>query len=110
MNHYENLDEMCQHYSLFFNIQTKMGDIGESNKYIDKEVEFAIDCIEEIINKIRIEEDKKPFLKIVNDYYIRYGDEGQLFDLHKPSDIRSLIKILNYDNGFSELQCEYNEE
>ena len=53
---------------------------------------------------------EKPFLKIVNDFYIQYGDESQLFDLHKPSDIRSLVYNLNRDNGFDELQCEYNCE
>ena len=53
--------------------------------------------------------DKKPFLKIIDDYYIKYGNEGQLFDLHKPADIRRLIRLLNRDNGFSELQCEYND-
>ena len=52
---------------------------------------------------------EKPFLKIIDDYYIKYGNEGQLFDLHKPADIRSLIRIINRDNGFSELQCEYND-
>ena len=52
---------------------------------------------------------EKPFLKIIDDYYIKYGDDGVLFDLHKPSDIRSLIRLINRDNGFSELQCEYND-
>lgn len=52
---------------------------------------------------------EKPFLKIIDDYYVKYGNEGQLFDLHNPSDIRSLIRIINRDNGFSELQCEYND-
>lgn len=52
---------------------------------------------------------EKPFLKIIDDYYIKYGDDGILFDLHKPSDIRSLIYLINRDNGFSELQCEYND-
>jgi len=52
---------------------------------------------------------EKEFLKIIDDYYIQLGDDGQLFDLHKPSDIRSLIYILNRKQGFSELQCEYND-
>ena len=52
---------------------------------------------------------EKPFLKIIDDYYIKYGNEGELFDLHKPADIRSLIRLINQDNGFSELQCEYND-
>lgn len=52
----------------------------------------------------------KPFLKIHNDYFIQYGDDGELFSMHKPSDIRSLIYILNRENGYSELQCEYNDK
>ena len=52
---------------------------------------------------------EKIFLKIVNDYYIKFGDEGELFDLHKPSNIRSLIYLINRANGYSELQCEYND-
>lgn len=65
------------------------------------------------ITKICDENDKlkqqKPFLKIHNDYFIQYGDEGELFSLHKPSDIRSLMYLLNRENGYSELQCEYND-
>ena len=53
---------------------------------------------------------EKSFLKIIDDYYIKYGNEGQLFDLHKPADIRSLCIILNREHGFSELQCEYNDK
>ena len=53
--------------------------------------------------------DDKPFLKIHNDYFIQVGDDGILFSLHKPSDIRSLCHIINRMNGFSELQCEYND-
>ena len=53
---------------------------------------------------------EKPFLKIIEDFYIKYGDESQLFDLHKPSDIRSLIYNLNRENGFSELECENNSD
>ena len=34
-------------------------------------------------------------LKIINDYYIQYGGDEELFDLHKPSDIRCLIDLLN---------------
>ena len=52
---------------------------------------------------------EKQFLKIIDDYYIKYGDEGELFSMHKPSDIRSLIYLINRENGFSELQCEYND-
>lgn len=34
-------------------------------------------------------------LKIINDYYIQYSGDEELFDLHKPSDIRCLIGLLN---------------
>lgn len=53
---------------------------------------------------------EKRFLKIIDDYYIQLGDDGTLFDLHKPSDIRSLCYNLNRMQGFRELECEYNEE
>jgi hypothetical protein len=52
--------------------------------------------------------DKYNFLKIKDDFYIQY--EGEIFDLHKPSDIRSLCYLLNREKGFSELECEYNGE
>ena len=52
---------------------------------------------------------EKAFLKIIDDYYIKYGDDGVLFNLHKPSDIRSLVYLVNRANGYSELQCEYND-
>lgn len=50
---------------------------------------------------------EKPFLKIVDDYLIEY--DGDYFDLHKPADIRSLMYIINRSNGFTVLQCEYND-
>ena len=52
---------------------------------------------------------EKEFIKIIDDYYIQLGDDGQLFDLHKPSDIRALVYLLNKKQGFTELQCEYND-
>ena len=51
---------------------------------------------------------EKPFLKIFDDFLIVY--DGDCYNLHKPSDIRSLVYNLNRDNGFDELQCEYNCE
>lgn len=51
---------------------------------------------------------EKIFLKIVDDYLLEY--DGDCFDMHKPSDIRSLVYLFNRCNGFSELQCEYNDE
>lgn len=57
---------------------------------------------------LRLEEENKdkPFFKIVDDYLIEY--DGDYFNLHKPSDIRSLIYLVNRSMGYNELQCEYN--
>jgi hypothetical protein len=52
---------------------------------------------------------KREFIKIIEDYYIKLGDDGQLFSMHKPSDIRALVYLLNKKQGFTELQCEYND-
>lgn len=52
---------------------------------------------------------EKEFIKIIDDYYIKLGDDGQLFSMHKPSDIRALVYLLNKKQGFTELQCEYND-
>jgi len=52
-------------------------------------------------------QDEYNFLKIKNDFFIQY--KGEIFSLHKPSDIRSLVYLLNREKGFSELQCEYND-
>lgn len=46
---------------------------------------------------------EKVFLRIVDDYLLEY--DGEYFNMHKPSDIRSLVYVLNHDNGFSEQQC-----
>lgn len=51
--------------------------------------------------------DEYNFLKIRNDYFIQY--QGEIFNMHKPSDIRCLVYLLNREKGFSELQCEYND-
>lgn len=48
-----------------------------------------------------------PFLNIVDAYLLEY--DGDYFDLHKPSDIRSLCYLMNRLHGYSELQCEYND-
>ena len=52
---------------------------------------------------------EKEFIKIIEDYYIKLGEDGQLFSMHKPSDIRALVYLLNKKQGFTELQCEYND-
>lgn len=46
---------------------------------------------------------EKVFLRVVDDYLLEY--DGDFFNMHKPSDIRSLVYVLNHDNGFSEQQC-----
>ncbi len=51
---------------------------------------------------------EKVFLRIVDDYLLEY--DGDFFNMHKPSDIRVLVYILNRDNGFSDQECEYNEQ
>ena len=51
MNYYESLDEMCQYYSHFYNVQSEIEDIGEVSKFIDKEVDESIDILEQIINE-----------------------------------------------------------
>ena len=45
-------------------------------------------------------------ITIVEDYLMEC--DGDYFDLHKPSDIRSLCYIINRLQGFDELECEYN--
>lgn len=65
-------------------------------------VQNAENTIKEVIDM-----SEKSFFKIVDDYLIEY--DGDYFDLHKPSHIRSLIHIINRANGYSELQCEYND-
>lgn len=77
-----------------------------TEKDLQQATENSIEVLHEMGYKIT---PQKPFLKIIDDYYIKYGDEGELFSMHKPADIRSLIRILNRDNGYSELQCEYND-
>lgn len=56
------------------------------------------------------EKNRSPFLKIHNDYFIQYGDDMELFSMHKPADIRSLCYLINREHGYSELQSEYNDK
>ena len=51
---------------------------------------------------------EKHFLKIIDTYLLSY--DGDYYDLHKPSNIRSLVYLFNRCNGYTELQCEYNDE
>ena len=77
---------------------------NEQLKSTNMEYEDALGRLEEQLKQ------QKRFLKIHDDYYIQYGDDKELFDLHKPADIRSLCIIINREHGFSELQCEYNDK
>lgn len=58
-----------------------------------------------ILNEVGLQ---KPFIKILDDYMIEY--DGSCFSMHKPSDIRSFVYLMNRNNNFDELQCEYNDE
>lgn len=90
-------------------------ELYKENKELKKEnAQFDILIKNNQLAYIDLEEEneqlklQKPFLKIIDDYFIRYED-GEFFNLHKPSDIRSLMYILNREHGYSELQCEYND-
>lgn len=58
-----------------------------------------------ILNEVGLQ---KPFIKILDDYMIEY--DGSCFSMHKPSDIRSFVYLMNRNNNFDELQCSYNDE
>ena len=84
---------------------------------VDEDDEIVCNVVTEDFEKVIgiLEENEqlkqqKPFLKIHKDYFIQYGDDNELFNLHKPSDIRSLCYLINRENGYDELECEYNEE
>jgi len=80
-----------------FSISTVINKLNEQDVAI-KELEKENEQLKE----------QKPFLKIHNDYFIQYGDDRELFNLHKPSDIRCLCHLINRENGYDELECEYN--
>ena len=86
-----------------------------TNEYIDdfmwgdgKSWDRLCNRLNELYDENEELKQQKPFLKIIDDYFIQYED-GELFNLHKPSDIRSLMYILNRENGYGELECEYND-
>ena len=68
------------------------------NEWLDKQNGKMNDQLNRLLEAQAI---GKPFLKIVDDYFIKYGDDETLFNLHKPSDIRSLIYNINRVNGYS---------
>ena len=96
------LDTMLDAHA-WLEVYEMLSDENEQLKSTNMEYEDALGRLEE--NK-----QEKRFLKIHDDYYIQYGDDKELFDLHKPADIRSLCIILNREHGFTELQCEYNDK
>lgn len=51
--------------------------------------------------------DKYNFLEIKEYYYIAY--KGEVFNMQKASDIRSLCYLLNMEKGYTERECENNE-
>ena len=89
-------------------------EINQLTKARNKHFQSLIDSEE--INEALIKENEElkkekyqtPFLKIFDDYFIYYRDAT--FSMHKPKDIRWLCFLLNKEHGFTELQCEYNDE
>ena len=89
-------------------------EINQLTKARNKHFQSLIDSEE--INEALIKENEElkkekyqtPFLKIFDDYFIYYRDAT--FSMHKPKDIRGLCFLLNKEHGFTELQCEYNDE
>ena len=74
--------------------QATIGELKEENSNLNS-----------ILNEVGLQ---KPFIKILDDYMIEY--DGSCFSMHKPSDIRSFVYLMNRNNNFDELQCEYNDE
>ena len=102
-------------YENALEVMDLLNELNDENEQLRKELQTVVfDAssyllkIQEIEKENRQLKQQKPFLKIIDDYFIQYED-GDLFNLHKPSDIRSLMYILNRGNGYSELQCEYND-
>lgn len=86
----------------------KLTEIKEKYK---KELSQGDEVNEQLIKEngeLKKEKYKTPFLKIFDDYFIYYRDAT--FSMHKPKDIRGLCFLLNKEHGFTELQCEYNDE
>ena len=111
-NSNENYCEICRDGVIMGDVNTEDADrfidllnrLTYENNQLRKGISQMQDTLENHIKKEQL-----PFLKIINDYFIQYED-GELFSMHKPSDIRCLMNVLNRDHGYSELQCEYNDE
>ena len=95
-------------------VEALLNDLSDENEQLKSDLQNIQDSLwtTEKIRELEKENEQlkqqKPFLKIIDDYFIQYED-GELFNLHKPSDIRSLMYILNRGNGYGELECEYND-
>lgn len=92
-----------------------LNELAEENSSLKIDDEFKkksylklLDSFIDLKKKYQTLKKEKQMLKIVDDYLLEY--DGDYFDLHKPSDIRSLVYLFNRCNGFSELECEYNKK
>ena len=101
----------CSHHDWYFQITDLMKELQLINIKEDWNINTAywrvkIEFLSPLRNLFDMNE-KPSFLEIINDFSIKYNDE--IFNLHKPSDIRNLIYLINREHGYSELQCEYNK-
>ena len=108
--YYENGEEMGS-----LDVVDRLNELYEENSSLKIDDEFKkksysklLDSFIDLKKKYQTLKKEKQMLKIVDDYLLEY--DGDYFDMHKPSDIRSLVYLFNRINGFSELQCEYNDE
>ena len=81
-----------------------VGKLNEQQATIE-ELKEENSNLNSILNEVGLQ---KPFIKILDDYMIEY--DGSCFSMHRPSDIRSFVYLMNRNNNFDELQCEYNDE
>ena len=107
--YYENGEEMGS-----LDVVDRLNELYEENSSLKIDDEFKkksysklLDSFIDLKKKYQTLKKEKQMLKIVDDYLLEY--DGDYFDLHKPSDIRSLVYLFNRCNGFSELECEYNK-
>ena len=85
-------------------LMDKIMEIDEQQSTIE-ELKEENSNLNSILNEVGLQ---KPFIKILDDYMIEY--DGSCFSMHRPSDIRSFVYLMNRNNNFDELQCEYNDE
>ena len=89
-------------------VEDTTGEIFENDYIEDMSDQQVVDKLNELHEENKELKQNKHFFKIVDDYYITY--DGDTFNMHKPSDIRSLVYLINRKQGYNELQCEYNNE